>query len=76
VSLPDVDNADRMLNAKNVSLPDVDKAKNISLPDVNGEIFLSPLMKQHVEMVIKPLSIGDALLVASLLILKPASEHK
>jgi hypothetical protein len=31
-------------------------------------------MQQHVEMVIEPLSIGDALLVASLLVLEPASE--
>jgi hypothetical protein len=48
--------------------------KNISLPDVNGEILLSPLVQQHVEMIVEPLGIGDTLLVASLLVLKPASE--
>jgi hypothetical protein len=57
VSLPDVH------NAKNVRLPDVDSAKSISLPDVNGKILLSPLMKEHVEMVVEPLSIGDTLFV-------------
>jgi hypothetical protein len=45
------------------------------LPDVDGKVLLATLTEQHVEVVVEPLRVRDALLVPGLLVLKPVQRN-